>query len=283
MDQSIVSEVNQESQVGANLCLNLTGGAWVYVAKNVSVGQDQDFCLMKYEAKRDEDQTTPRSIPEGKPWAKINFDDAVAVCQKLGIGYSLTSNAMWQTVAREAEMNDVNWGTNGGRNHYASILNFGNAIIGRPFASSQTDRYGCFGSIGQRETNAASGCDWDAYKRTHLLADGSVIWDLAGNVAEWVDVKKPLEIKTSIHKYSRTLLIDEEKRNFGPVGDYKNKRGPHQGGLGYIIMKKEHNALSRGGFSGFGDGQTGIFTAISQDKDEELKSLGFRCAYATVP
>ena len=104
-----------------------------------------DFCVMKYEAKaeRDSDQvihswgcdndsvattgdadctgvatnwvnalpqpSTPVSVPEGRPWRKIDRAQAIAECQSLGAGYDLTTNDEWQTIARNIELVASNW------------------------------------------------------------------------------------------------------------------------------------------------------------------------------
>ena len=69
---------------------------------NSDVGQDSDFCVMKYEAKKD-GGVMPRSVAAGFPWVKISPGSAIFACAQLGSGYELITNEMWQTIARNIE------------------------------------------------------------------------------------------------------------------------------------------------------------------------------------
>ncbi len=51
----------------------------------------------------------PESRPTGTPWVNLNRAQSLAECQSLGTGYSLISNAQWQTIAQNVELVPSNW------------------------------------------------------------------------------------------------------------------------------------------------------------------------------
>ena len=98
---------------------------YVFVPKNTAY-VSKDFCVMKYEAKAetnaggsyDSDGLSvnlsnykPGSTASNLPWRSINRVNARTECQSLGSGYDLISNAQWQTIARNLELQGTNWTT----------------------------------------------------------------------------------------------------------------------------------------------------------------------------
>ena len=112
---------------------------YILVPSNSEVGVQNDFCVMKYEAKawndvnsddiidygevnangcNEVDCTTdnwglsnhiPVSMPENHPWRKIDQASAKSECTSLGANYDLISNPEWMTIARNVESVDTNW------------------------------------------------------------------------------------------------------------------------------------------------------------------------------
>jgi hypothetical protein len=152
----------------------------------------------------------PVSAFDKKPWT-INTSDAWYVCDKLNTEtirvdidndinsdgtYALTSNAEWMTMARDIENVAENWtsGTIG-----VDCLKTGN-----------TNAYNCNGN--------PTGFNGPAVKNylvpsgltnsSNILAkftfsNGNEVWDLAGNISEWVDLDPTDNIYTPITWISR--------------------------------------------------------------------------------
>jgi len=235
-------------------CQGLAGGEYVYVDSNPEVGQREGFCVMKYEAKNVNGVATSR--PEGTPWVNINRDLARAACEALGTDYTLITNAQWQATAREIEAVRENWS-------------------GEPsLASSSLNR----GHSNGREALAADSQEnlpWSVNRRTHALKNGDIIWDLAGNVGEWVyDVNNSTQGSDAY--VSQNPATDKSK--WGPKGDYSNKNSGEYGGLGYGWLSHADGAVLRGGSWGHGK-LAGVFLAhLYFRPTNSARDLGFRCA-----
>ena len=116
----------------------------------------------------------------GNPWASINRADAVAACGASGL--ELLTNNHWQTIARNIESVKENWANNTIGD--AGGLNRGHSDNGTPnnalAAGNGSDP--CVGT-----SNDCSA--WTDQKRTHTISNrgnNEVIWDIAGNVWEWM-------------------------------------------------------------------------------------------------
>ena len=172
---------------------------------------EKEFCVMKYEAKAvkkdggdgtdenaargcategcsgnnaalDPDDYQVAAMADHRPWVAINRDEAEAACQAMGDdgGYDLITNKQWQTLARNIELHAINWSggevASGGLSHGHADAN-----PDRTLAASDNNNEACYGT-----GSACDGDTWDKQKRTHTLSNGNVIWDVAGNVFEWV-------------------------------------------------------------------------------------------------
>ncbi|MCB0414769.1 MAG: hypothetical protein KDD50_10575, partial [Bdellovibrionales bacterium] len=139
------------------------------------------------------EQYTPVAKVAGRPWRNISRNEALAECQSLGAGYDLITNDEWQTIARNIELVHGNWSENkvggvsaGNGGTDSNELNRGHAddAPNEPLSANANDVLGCDGT-GQTCNGGTLG-DWSLEKRTHKLSNGEVIWDLAGNIWEWV-------------------------------------------------------------------------------------------------
>ena len=147
-------------------------------------GENQSsFCLAKYEM-------TPhphsRILSQSKGDSGIPFNvtkaEALHRCHLLGEQYDLMTNREWQLVARNVELQGSNWdsGKVGSGNLYIGHVLSWLDILG----TSVSDSPGCLVDIERCHT------DWGKeMRRTHYLSNGFVIWDLAGNIGEWVKDK----------------------------------------------------------------------------------------------
>lgn len=165
----------------------------------------KDFCVMKYEAKVDDDgdglgdttcqegtyQTWPNnqagcevgsggrtlvSSAQGYPLARINQTTSASACEALGTGYHLITNSEWMTIARNIEKRGSNWSTGAVGSGHLYRGHTDNNPPNALEAGSDSDGYTGTGNSGASEQ-----------RRTHTLSNGEVIWDLAGNVYEWTN------------------------------------------------------------------------------------------------
>ena len=140
-----------------------------------------------------------------------------------------------------------------------------------------------------------NGRTWHEKKRTHTLSNGQVIWDLGGNVSEWVRDdnsthygldSKISRITTTSHTLTGRLesgVMRNAKGQFGPSGNYLNLDSSRFSGLGQALLDLTKNnrpyyrgAVMRGGYFA----QGGIFsTRLRLHPSSEFHLLGFRCTY----
>ncbi|MBI4404047.1 MAG: hypothetical protein HY537_07795, partial [Deltaproteobacteria bacterium] len=285
---------------------------YVLVRGSVEVGAPSDFCIAKYEMKiqgKDEgDQLLVRgprydsawvaeSRATGTPWVRITRDNAILECQSLGIGYDLMTNGQWQATARDIELAQneagdyLNWSN--GSIEGANAINRGHSD-GSPQNSlaAGTDNNPCAGT-------GNAGCGSNSHvnfnqKRTHTLSTGDVIWDLAGNVMEWV--KDNNMSAQGRHGYLSEKTWDgrpdaretpASKLKWGPSGIYTAKRSGEYGGLGYGYLNLTRSALQsvplaimRGGRYYQDLTQSGIFYVfLGATPASSGPTTGFRCSF----
>jgi len=187
---------------GSNTTLD--GGAWVPVPGNATFGT-QNFSVMKYDASCSDGKgnpappgnsadttsydiyndsgtggtpcTSPLSVaalPNAYPIAGIAETTAKLRCQS--IGAHLLTNDEYMTIVTNAVGQGVNWstGTVG-----SGKVPRGNSNSSQALAASSDDTQGYYGiAVGYQNDTI--------HKRTYTLSNGSVIWDMAGNVYQEV-------------------------------------------------------------------------------------------------
>ena len=153
-----------------------------------SLYNTNNFCVMKYEAKTGLiDQSTVKATTQaaGTPQVEISQIDAIEACNKNNTegytGYGLINNAEWMTIARNIEAQVSNW--RNGSVGSTDLLD-GGLFIGNSDGSYDEDILAANidDTQGYEGTNNSSTSN---QKRTHILSNGEVIWDLSGNVWEW--------------------------------------------------------------------------------------------------
>jgi len=239
---------------------------------------DQNFCVMKYEAKLSANIAISR--PEGLPATSIprgfgpaTLNSAWKACRDNGEKYDLISNAQWQTIARNIASVGWNWSTGVA---YSGELNRGhsdNAPTGGQ-AASPIDTNGCF--------NTGTTCTgWNAQLRTNRLSNGSIIWDFGGNVAEWVkDIFHEGYGSTSY--VAQYLATDPQQAKYGASGACATPSTSPYCGYGHAYVDVFGVELARGG--GAADNlAAGVFAAYTQGvPNTGYSNIGFRCVYQPV-
>jgi hypothetical protein len=147
------------------------------------------------------------------------------------------------------------------------------------YAGNSTD-YGYSGTgngNGYSTAYSAGGAN-KSQMRTHVLSNGNVIWDLAGNVWEWTDAQCDTTswYSTGWVEWNNANVTDWEKLVAGPSGSLTSSNGAGK----YYGCSSSGNALLRGGDYGDGPG-AGVFAALLNYGQWYVASnVGFRCAFS---
>lgn len=106
------------------------------------------------------------TLASGKPWVSISWKEAKAACTLAGA--SLVSERQWLAVASDALAIGANWR---------------GSVMYRGLSASTVAR----GQASSESQPAATSLEY----RKKVLSNGAVIWDLGGNVWQWVDGTQP--------------------------------------------------------------------------------------------
>ena len=179
----------------------LDGGTWVSVPGNSTFGTN-NFYVMKYDAGCSDGNgnavntpadtaggtpggynnsgtggvncASPAALPGALPIVDITETTAKTSCAS--IGAHLLTNDEYMTIVTNAANQGSNWtgnaiGTGG--------MYLGNASNGSEYPADANDQNGWAGETSKTYTNP------NDERRTYTLSNGSVIWDISGNVWEW--------------------------------------------------------------------------------------------------
>ncbi|MFA7133027.1 MAG: hypothetical protein WC108_06980, partial [Bacteroidales bacterium] len=127
------------------------------------------------------------SSAEGQPLGRVDYASAKKFCEEIDSGYKLINNDEWMTIARNIESQPENWvgglGTGalkkGNTCNQATTL-FSYSVYG-PHGGNLIDRLNSSGTGSNRGSNSPAKL---------ILSNGKTdreIWDLSGNMWEWVD------------------------------------------------------------------------------------------------
>ncbi len=262
-------------------CTGLNGGttASCEATKTGWINTGLGFYVMKYEAKNVGGVAT--STTSGTPWVSISQTSSISACSSLGSGYHLITNAEWTSLARHLASQPSNWSTG----------TVGSGVLSRGYSASNTNASDGFQNTAVAPStgpgyeyntgvNTVGSSGVFSLKRTHNLANGKTIWDLAGNVWEWNSDTCTQGsgagnwYNSAYIEWNDTNLDDYERPTAGPNPLYTSTQNAGR----YYGCTATGNGLIRGGawYSGL---LSGLFTASLNDLPSyTLAGIGFRCA-----
>jgi formylglycine-generating enzyme required for sulfatase activity len=278
---------------------------YILVPGNASF-TNASFCVMKYEAKKDGTTGQAVSTSAGTPWVNVSWYEAQSACKR--VGGHLVNEGEWMTIARNIEataINDIDsaagiqLATGHSDNSPASALaavadpslssctltlelsnasNNSCALRGPGTNAGNSTDYGYYGTGNGYSTAYSAGAANKSQMRTHVLSNGNVIWDLAGNVWEWTDAQCDTTswYTTGWVEWNNANVTDWEKLVAGPSGSLTSSNGAGQ----YYGCTASGNALLRG--ASWDDGAfAGVFAANLFYGPSSVRSdVGFRCAFS---
>lgn len=258
---------------------------WIRVPGDSTFGTS-DFYVMQYEAKcllNGTPQKSPNtgwqtyhngitpctstysrtiaSTALGYPIGYISQTDAAMYCQS--IGSHLVTNKEWQTIAYNVQKNAANWS---------------NGIIGSGFMP-----LGNTWSAAEEATDPGQ----EQYRRTNALSNNFEVWDLSGNVYEWVDdtiigTNKPLGIDGSTVEWPTVSNFGSLTRNeVKPASDTYSYLTPSVNYIGSYYQGPRDGVIYgfvRGGRWPYGQGIEDL--DLGKTPNSTHSKIGFRCAMA---
>jgi hypothetical protein len=264
----------------------------VFVNGSAALGTTS-FCAMRFEAKARDAVTgeiaaagcdatcsanslvathVPASVPAGNPWNQIDAVNAQLRCRALGAGYDLMSNREWMTIARDAELVAKNWSGNApgnGRLVEGFTDGTGTGEVGDP-----EDPYSGTGN----SADEPPGNGWEQ-RRTLVLSTGGVIWDLSGNVQEWIDWTLGGGVDGAPTPCTGAELPAFTCAGFA-ADDYNSSTGTYDSSNGAgMILGGAGDATRRGGQrSDHSLGYAGIYALnMNRFATDVFPATGFRC------
>jgi len=284
IDELVIYKIIEE-----NPCPN----GYVLVPNNI-IYNTGDFCVMQFEAKIDQDSDGTGdsnescecknynvwnnsasscaytkserlivSTIEGYPLTKISWTDAKAACESIGIGYHLITNEEWMTIARNIESQSINWS---GR------------VVGLGFIPrGNSDSFYTFD-----DATVLDGI----HQRNLILSNKKQIYDLAGNVAEWVDqtiriIDMPPVDSTGWIEYTGVTnygVFDRKAYNFVEGKEYSSINGIGQLYDYYSEDLSGEKVFLRGGYFTLGSGAGLLSLILGSESSIQRYYSGFRCS-----
>ena len=158
---------NDSSQANKELKPNDCPSNYLYVPENKSLNTSA-LCVSKYEMAVS--NMAVESKLSATPKQEVSWLDAINYCESLGSNYSLISSTEWQAILNEI---------------YANPLNYRNAVIDNNTMNINTGLTNSNApQITFPESEALS--VWSENRRFHFINNKQSIWDIGGNLSEWL-------------------------------------------------------------------------------------------------
>jgi len=269
---------------------------------------DRAFCVAQFEMKAfygsnillDGDKSylaaySAISSSTGTPWVNLNRDQAITECQSLNPAgsYDLINNRQWQAIAKNAEMNNINWTSSVVGQEMMYRGHSDNSKFHSSSSLPITDISDEYSETGESISSSLS--NGKEQRRTlsitsYNFINGENLWDVSGNVSEWIKNSNitdfgltayMIDLSTSDSSILWDGLLGNIKFQFGPKGLYTGLI--QYGGFGYgnliIPSGSSNNGIIRGGYWNDGD-HAGVFsTTLDVDSNNSNNNIGFRCVY----
>jgi hypothetical protein len=146
------------------------------------------------------------------------------------------------------------------------------------YAGNSTD-FGYSGTGNGYSTAYSAGAANKSQMRTHVLSNGNIIWDIAGNVWEWADAQCDTTSwynSGAWFEWNNANVTDWEKLVAGPSGSLTSSNGAGQ----YYGCSASGNALLRGA-CWYDSAFAGVFTTnLDGGPSPVYSEVGFRCAFS---
>jgi hypothetical protein len=265
---------------------------------------NNDFCVMKYEAKEDSNKKVV-SQATGTPFVSLSQYEAKSACERVGAHLCTMGEAV--TIARNIEATTINdmdddaglqLATGHSDNVPASALSVSNGagpvVSGCSLTStmensannyvagsceirgSGTDANG-YNGTGQvwSATGYSAGLANKAQLRIFVLSNREVIWDFSGNVWEWTDnlCGIPWNTNAGYLEWNNAGLTDWEKYIAGPLTSSTSVNGVGQ----FYGCTANGDAFVRGGFWDGGADAGAFALSLTYAPSASAAGLGFRC------
>ncbi|MBM4253141.1 MAG: LamG domain-containing protein [Deltaproteobacteria bacterium] len=261
-------------------CTGLAGGNWVKVPGDPDFGTSE-FCVQKYPASNVSGIATAQAGQA--PWVNVSFTAAKAACAALGTEYHLITNPEWMTIATNIARTPSNWSGGVVGNGTLSRGNSGSVTTAACAASANdTNAYVDSNCVGQN-TGTFS------LRRTQNLASGNVIWDVGGNLWQWVDYvntsDKPGAGTTVQELTAFAGTISTPINNLLPVSPYQSWwtntwNSNKNAGQYYAGTNGTGGYMCRGGRFDTGVMAGPFATALDSLASRTWDGIGFRCVHS---
>lgn len=226
----------------------------------------------------------PLHKPVQQAGSPIRQVDAISKCAALGAGYHLINNPEWITLATNLARISSNW--SGGA--------VGSGALRRGHGDNDPPNT-CAANASDANAYVATDCmrlstGTFVERRTSILSNGSVIWDIGGNLWNWVNYvnihDKPTPALAAWTEYTAITASASTPRSHllpqNSVQSWWNDSWTSTQGIGQIYPHTNgtNGAMSRGAIWSTGTGRVGAF-AMTLDRNpwSTATSVGFRCAY----
>lgn len=238
-----------------------------------------DFCVARYEMKNVGGVATSQAT--GTLWREVSRNTARTSCANLGSGYRLINNSEWQTIARDIASVGANWSTGTAGSGSLSRGHSTSDPVASVLEASADDDQGCLGT-----GSTCSSTVWALRRRTHVLSNGQVLWDFAGNLHEWIyeDASalawNPSFLTATPPAYLFVELNTMSVANQALVGA-PNSAWTSANGIGKInVTNLTGTGTLRGGAHNNYEASGVFMTRVDTGVNHNLDNGGFRCVFS---